>query len=186
MADYDVFIPKKRKKTRKYPPSRVRYMKKNPYITFNVPVELKEKIEELCREKGLSKAQLVKNFFMDMTNTFDGIKQAHTTEIETLKKSHIVEIENVKKNTYQQGRSDELEISKEELKRKLRSEIENKTRQEWYTKGYNEARQKFEITFDCNVCGKPAMISKGDKAHLAINTYLREEGWGHGPCIKKA
>lgn len=65
-----------------YPPSKLRYMARNPCITFNVSAEMKKKIEELARVEGLSKAQLVKNFFFDITKTFDDLKQTHIKELE--------------------------------------------------------------------------------------------------------
>lgn len=89
--------------THKYPPSKLRYMERNPYITFNIPLELKKKIEEICQLKGLTKAQLVKNFFFDITKVFDDLKQAHIKEIDDLKAFHAVELEYAKKFAYMEG-----------------------------------------------------------------------------------
>ena len=87
----------------KYPPSKLRYITNNPYITFNVPLELKEKIEEICRLKGLTKAQLVKNFFFDITKAFDDLERAHIKEISDLKALHATALDETKKFAYTQG-----------------------------------------------------------------------------------
>lgn len=100
-----------------YPPSKVRYMAKNPCITFNVSAEMKKKIEEVCRVMGLSKAQLVKNFFFDFTKAFDDLKQAHIKEIEDLKTLHVVELEEAKKLAYtHEYRKGIADVENEKLK----------------------------------------------------------------------
>jgi len=86
-----------------YPPSKLRYMARNPCITFNVSAEMKKKIEEVCRVEGLSKARLVKNFFFDFTKAFDDLKQAHIKEIDDLKAFHAVKLEYTKKIAYMEG-----------------------------------------------------------------------------------
>ena len=103
--------------THKYPPSKLRYMERNPYISFNMPLELKKKIEEICQLKGLTKAQLVKNFFFDITKVFDDLKQAHIKEIEDLKTLHAVELEEAKKLAYtHEYRKGIADVENEKLK----------------------------------------------------------------------
>lgn len=103
--------------THKYPPSKLRYMERNPYISFNMPLELKKKVEEICQLKGLTKAQLVKNFFFDITKAFDDLKQAHIKEIEDLKTLHAVELEEAKKIADTHGyRKDIADVENEKLK----------------------------------------------------------------------
>jgi len=100
-----------------YPPSKLRYMARNPCITFNVSAEMKKKIEELCRVEGLSKAQLVKNFFFDITKAFDDLKQAHIKEIDDLKTRHAIELEEAKKLAYtHEYRKGIADVENEKLK----------------------------------------------------------------------
>lgn len=55
---------------------------------------------------------------------------------------------------------------------------------EGYDDGYNRAREEFEITYPCSVCGKPMNMEPGDKDHIAMRGYMKEHGWGHGNCVK--
>ena len=50
--------------------------------------------------------------------------------------------------------------------------------------GYNRAREEFEITYPCSVCGKPMNMEPGDKDHIAMRGYMKEHGWHHGDCGK--
>ncbi len=52
---------------------------------------------------------------------------------------------------------------------------------EGYNKGYEEARQRFAITFRCGACGGQAEVS-GDRAKQDIVTIIERRGWRHGRC----
>ncbi len=122
----------------KYPPSKLRYMEKNPYISFNMSLELKEKIEEICRLKGLTKAQLVKNFFFDITKVFDDLKTAHIKEISDLKALHTIELEEAKeakKIAYTQGYKKAIADAAFELEEKYKA-LENE-KLKFVRLGYN-------------------------------------------------
>jgi hypothetical protein len=55
---------------------------------------------------------------------------------------------------------------------------------EGFEKGYNQAREEFEITYPCSVCGKQMNMKPGGKDHIAMIGYKKEHGWGHGNCVK--
>ncbi len=122
----------------KYPPSKLRYIANNPYITFNIPLELKEKIEEICQLKGLTKAQLVKNFFFDVTKVFDDLKTAHIKEIDDLKALHttaLEEVEEARKIAYTQGYKKAIADAAFELEDKYKA-LENE-KLKFVRLGYN-------------------------------------------------
>lgn len=172
------------KKTRNYPPSRLKYREKNPYITFNVPVEIKKKIENLCKETGISKAQLIKNFFMDMTNTFDDIKQSHATEINAIKQTHANEIETTRKNSYQKGAMEK----ENELKAKFDKEIDDRLKNEKIKIKSNadfEAQKKYEIWYYCVVCNQKITLQPNSDEHKSMIKSMKEIGWGHAVCHNK-
>ena len=50
--------------------------------------------------------------------------------------------------------------------------------------GHEHAREEFEITYPCNVCGKQMNMKPGGKDHMAMIGYMKEHGWGHGDCVK--
>lgn len=53
-----------------------------------------------------------------------------------------------------------------------------------YQKGYAEAKMKYEITYPCASCGKPATVVPESEAHEDIKKYLKDEGWVHGECME--
>ena len=50
--------------------------------------------------------------------------------------------------------------------------------------GHEQAREEFEISYPCSVCGKPITIKPGSESHKAMVGYMKEHGWGHGNCVK--
>lgn len=67
------------------------------------------------------------------------------------------------------------------LEVKVRQEEE--VRLEGYKKGYEDAKNRFEVTFPCSVCGKMISITN-PKAKEAVSRYMTEHGWGHAECHK--
>ena len=55
---------------------------------------------------------------------------------------------------------------------------------EGFENGYNQAREEFEITYLCSVCGRPIDMKPGGEGHKAMVTYMKENGWGHKSCAK--
>lgn len=50
--------------------------------------------------------------------------------------------------------------------------------------GYEEARNRYAVTYQCNVCGKTLVVtSAAEKA--AIAKYMLEHRWGHPECHKR-
>ena len=52
--------------------------------------------------------------------------------------------------------------------------------------GWAEAYQKYAVAYPCSICGKLITIDPGSETHRAILGYLREKGWAHGECLKRA
>jgi len=86
-----------KKKRRKYPPSTMRYLERNPKISMNLSKEIVTKFEEICKKKSLTKAAYVKQFIFDTTHSFDDIKQVNAAELNNLKQKHTEEIDNLRK-----------------------------------------------------------------------------------------
>ena len=53
------------------------------------------------------------------------------------------------------------------------------------SEGYQDARERFEVWYYCNVCGKPITIVPNSDGHKAVIELMREKGWGHKPCHEK-
>lgn len=87
----------------KYPPSKYRYMEKNPNVTIVLPKEIKERIEEICREEGITKSQLLRNHFIDVAKTYSSLKEQHTRELGNLKIVHAKELEDARGQAYTKG-----------------------------------------------------------------------------------
>lgn len=50
--------------------------------------------------------------------------------------------------------------------------------------GYEEAKNRYAVTYQCNVCGKTLVVtSAAEKA--AIAKYMPEHEWGHLECHKR-
>ena len=68
------------KKTTKKPyPAQLRYYKKNPTISFRLPADEKQRLEDIAREKGMSLSQLFKSYY-------DKIKATDEKQREELRK----------------------------------------------------------------------------------------------------
>ncbi|RLC61093.1 MAG: hypothetical protein DRI01_09060 [Chloroflexi bacterium] len=50
--------------------------------------------------------------------------------------------------------------------------------------GYEEAMNRFMVTYPCNVCGKPIALTS-TKAKEYASKYMTEHGWGHSKCHKR-
>jgi len=51
-----------------------------------------------------------------------------------------------------------------------------------YYRGYNTAKAKYEVTFNCSVCGESVIIDNPD-TKKAIARYMTQQGWGHAKCV---
>jgi len=49
--------------------------------------------------------------------------------------------------------------------------------------GFNEAREQYEITFPCSICGKPLTMHPNGKMHNEMRGIIKKQGWAHGDCI---
>ena len=49
-----------------------------------------------------------------------------------------------------------------------------------------EVYQEYAISYPCSICGKLITVAPGGETHRAILGYLREKGWAHGECLKRA
>jgi hypothetical protein len=55
--------------------------------------------------------------------------------------------------------------------------------QEGYGSGWQEAKNRYCVTFYCSVCGGPLEIDS-ENVKQAVKVYMKEHGWGHSSCIK--
>ena len=53
---------------------------------------------------------------------------------------------------------------------------------EGFDDAYNRAREEFEITYPCSVCGKPMTMKPGSESHKEMMDYMKEQGWRHKNC----
>jgi deoxycytidylate deaminase len=51
--------------------------------------------------------------------------------------------------------------------------------------GYEEAKKLYMVTYPCNICAKPIVIT-GPKAKEAASRFMVEHGWGHNECHEQA
>jgi hypothetical protein len=49
-------------------------------------------------------------------------------------------------------------------------------------KGYNQAKNDYQIWYFCAVCGKRIDMCPNDEDHKAMIGYMREHRWGHTSC----
>lgn len=50
--------------------------------------------------------------------------------------------------------------------------------------GYEEAKDRYMITFPCSVCGEMIPITN-PKTKEAVSRYMTEHGWAHTECHKR-
>ena len=60
-------------------------------------------------------------------------------------------------------------------------EIKEKTYDEVWQEGYEEAKRRFMVPFPCNVCGEPLEITN-PKAKKVTGQCMHDLGWGHAKC----
>jgi predicted transcriptional regulator len=58
------------------------------------------------------------------------------------------------------------------------------TAQKAFDRGYAKARETFQVTYACSVCGKLMQVTSADEKQ-AIAGYMRENGWHHVNCPNK-
>jgi hypothetical protein len=50
--------------------------------------------------------------------------------------------------------------------------------------GYEEAKNRFMVTYPCSMCGKPIALTN-PKAREYASKYMTDHGWGHSECHKR-
>jgi len=48
---------------------------------------------------------------------------------------------------------------------------------------YQKAKQEYEITYPCCICGELLYIHPNSDSHKAVMQFLKEKGWGHAKCV---
>jgi hypothetical protein len=119
--------------SRKVPPSKIKYLQKNPVVSFHLPIELRDKIRGMAVKDGVTVATYVKRFLSSLA---------------------------------------------------VRDDDRERARQEGYEAGFKAARKRFEICYQCSVCGGSITVLPGSPRHISIIRNTRIEGWGHGECVK--
>jgi hypothetical protein len=68
----------------------------------------------------------------------------------------------------------------------LAGDLEVKTRpiDEARQAGYEEAKNRYLVTYPCSICGNLIPI-KSPKAKEAASRYMVEHGWGHAKCHER-
>lgn len=61
--------------------------------------------------------------------------------------------------------------------------IQKANLQKAFDRGFEEAKERYCITYPCSVCGKPMEITH-DTTKEAVRRYMREHGWRHSSCIR--
>ena len=55
-----------------------------------------------------------------------------------------------------------------------------------FSGGYEKARQDWQITYPCYICGGEVVVSPGSEDHKALIKALKNEEWSHQACIRQA
>jgi hypothetical protein len=53
--------------TRKVPPSKIKYLQKNPVVSFHLPIDLRERLRGMAARDGVTIATYVKRLLNDLT-----------------------------------------------------------------------------------------------------------------------
>lgn len=61
---------------KKVPPSKARYLLRNPMVSFHLPAELLERLRKKATEDGVTIATYVRNYLTDLTVRDDDVKKA--------------------------------------------------------------------------------------------------------------
>jgi len=61
---------------KKVPPSKVRYLQRNPIISFHLPADMLERLKRMSAEDGVTIATYVRNYLTDLTVRDDDLKKA--------------------------------------------------------------------------------------------------------------
>jgi hypothetical protein len=80
----------------------------------------------------------------------------------------------------------ELGMSLPDALKVLAGEVEVKVKpiDEARQQGYEEAKNRYMVTYPCNVCGKLISITSPE-AKETVSRYMTDCGWGHVECHKK-
>jgi hypothetical protein len=65
-----------RDEKKKVPPSKARYLQRNPIVSFHLPTDKREKLREMASEEGVTIATYVRRFLSDLTVRDDDMKKA--------------------------------------------------------------------------------------------------------------
>jgi flagellar biosynthesis/type III secretory pathway protein FliH len=120
---------------RKVPPSRVKYEKNNPVISFRVPIDIFNRIQHV-KKVG--------------ENSFANVFMAGLGKMEARGKK----LEGARSEGYNQG----------------------------YQKGYADAKLKYRITCNCDICGQEIEVIQ-PSIKQSVRQYLK--GWAHQECLER-
>ncbi len=62
--------------TKRAPPSRVRYLQRNPVVSFHLPADLRDRLRAMAAEDGVTIAAYVKRFLSDLAARDDEKEKA--------------------------------------------------------------------------------------------------------------
>jgi len=75
-------------------------------------------------------------------------------------------------------------LGKMEAQAKKLEQSRKKGYDEGYQKGYAEARLRYRVTYNCNICGE-VMEVKSKEEKEAVTRYMQEKGWAHLECLER-
>jgi len=51
--------------------------------------------------------------------------------------------------------------------------------------GFEEAKKRYMVPYNCYICGNPITITNPETKKV-VSKFLTEHGWGHQKCIERA
>jgi antitoxin component of RelBE/YafQ-DinJ toxin-antitoxin module len=171
-------------KSKKFP-SQIKYESQNPIVTFRVPIALKNRIEDVCKATNLTKSQIIKNFFIDMTTAFDDLKKKHEAELEKFNNELNACRDYAEKHERELETQRMLKLERDveiEIKRKF-EESQKIISDKAHSEGFSEGSK---LSVLCKYCDQPMRfdLSKQPDVKNLVLTYLRE-AYYHTECVEK-
>ena len=96
-------------------------------------------------------------------------------------KTYQTSLEREAESRYKSRHFAEMNKTTATLQKAAETRIEAARNQLWA-----ELYQKYAINFPCSICEGLITIAPGSETHREIIGYLREKGWAHSECLKRA
>ena len=150
-------------------PSQIRYQYRNPVLSFRVPREVYEELEETARLNKQSIAETARSRVKKHGGFDDAFKRSYEAGIKKGKR----ELEERIKEAHERGYKEGVEALKKDRKALI---------EDAFKEGFKTGKEKYEITYPCSVCGEMTTMYPNQNDHKAMKEYMQEHGWKHGDC----